>query len=83
MFSIDLSGSVAGIEVVPGTEQSVAPSIENTGTESMYVFIRFDVGTTASNTPVYSFTPDENSGWTSVDTGEAVVARSALWISVL
>ena len=71
VFSIDLSGAVSGIEVVPGTEQSVAPSIENTGTEPMYVFIRFDVGTTSSGGSVYSFTPDENSGWTAVDNGNA------------
>ena len=71
VFSIDLSGSVAGIEVVPGTEQSVAPSIHNTGTDPMYVFIRFDVEPTASGGNVYSFTPDENSGWTAVDTGDA------------
>lgn len=69
VFSIDLTGSVSGTEVVPGTEQTVSPSIQNTGTESMYVFVRFDVGVTASNTPVYSFTPDENSGWTAVDNG--------------
>ncbi len=43
VFSIDLSGTVSGIEVVLGTEQSVSPSITNTGTEPMYVFIRFDV----------------------------------------
>lgn len=67
VFSIDLTGSVAGTEVVPGTEQSVSPSITNTGTESMYVFVRFDVGVTNSGTPVYSFTPDNNSGWTQID----------------
>lgn len=66
VFSMDLTGELEGIEVVPGTEQSVAPSIQNTGTEPMYVFVRFDVGTTASGFNVYSFTPDENSGWTQV-----------------
>ncbi len=69
VFSIDLSGAVSGTEVVPGTEQTVSPSITNTGTEPMYVFIRFDVGTTASGTPVYSFEPDAGSGWTAVDNG--------------
>lgn len=66
VFSIDLTGSIAGSEVVPGTEVSVSPSIENTGTDSMYVFIRFDVGVTGSGGNVYSYTPDENSGWTEV-----------------
>lgn len=70
VVSIDLTGAVEGIEVVPGTEQSVSPSITNNGTEPMYVFVRFDVGVTSSGTPVYSFDPDDDS-WTAVDTGEA------------
>jgi|ADurb_Gel_03_Slu_FD_contig_21_337108_length_685_multi_3_in_0_out_0_1 hypothetical protein len=65
-FTIDLSGSVPGIAVVPGSEQSVNTSIENTGTEKMYVFVRFDVGTTSNDAPIYSFT---TSGWSAVDTG--------------
>lgn len=32
----------------------------------MYVFIRFDVGTTSNSTPIYSFT---TSGWSAVNTG--------------
>lgn len=64
VLSIDLTGSVSGIEVVPGTEQTVSPCIENKGTEPMYVFVRFDVGVTNSGGNVYSFTPDAGSGWT-------------------
>lgn len=71
VFSIDLTGAVEGTEVVPGTEQSVSPSITNIGTDSMYVFIRFDVGVTSSGGSVYSFTPSAGSGWTAVDTGDA------------
>ena len=33
----------------------------------MYVFVRFDVGTTASGGNIYSFTPDAGSGWTAVE----------------
>ena len=32
VLSIDLTRLVSGIEVVPGTEQTVEPSIKNTGT---------------------------------------------------
>ena len=66
-FTMDLSGSVEGVEVVPGTEQTVSPCIENKGTEPMYVFVRFDVGVTASGGNVYSFTPDNDSGWSQVE----------------
>ena len=67
IFTIDLTGSVPGIAAVPGSEQSVSTSIENTGTEKMYVFVRFDVGT-VDDSPIYSFT---TSGWSAVDTGNA------------
>lgn len=67
VFTIDLTGSVPGIVAVPGSEQSVSTSIENTGTEKMYVFVRFDVGT-VDDSPIYSFT---TSGWSAVDTGNA------------
>lgn len=67
VFTIDLTGSVPGIAAVPGSEQSVSTSIENTGTEKMYVFVRFDVGT-VDDSPIYSFT---TSGWSAVDTGNA------------
>lgn len=67
VFTIDLTGSVPGTAVVPGSEQSVSTSIENTGTEKMYVFVRFDVGT-VDDSPIYSFT---TSGWSAVDTGNA------------
>ena len=66
VFTIDLTGSVPSIAAVPGSEQSVSTSIKNTGTEKMYVFVRFDVGTTSNSTPIYSFTTN---GWSSVDTG--------------
>lgn len=65
-FTIDLSGSVPGIAAVPGSEQSVSTSITNTGTEKMYVFVRFDTSTTSSGSSIYSFT---TSGWSPVDTG--------------
>lgn len=67
VFTIDLTGSVPGIAAVPGSEQSVSTSIENTGTEKMYIFVRFDVGT-VDDSPIYSFT---TSGWSAVDTGNA------------
>lgn len=63
VFSVDLSGEVEGIDMVPGTQQSVSPSVQNTGTIEMYVFVRFDVSTTNSGGPVYSFMPSID-GWT-------------------
>lgn len=68
IFTIDLTGSVPGIAAVPGSEQSVSTSIKNTGTEKMYVFVRFDVGTTDAGSPIYSFT---TSGWSKVDRDNA------------
>lgn len=64
VFTIDLNKTVTGIAAVPGSEQTVTTSITNTGTEKMYVFVRFDVGTTSNNTPIYSFT---TSGWSAVE----------------
>ena len=66
VFTIDLNKTVTGIAAIPGSEQSVSTSIKNTGTEKMYVFVRFDVGTTSNSTPIYSFTTN---GWSFVDTG--------------
>ena len=67
-FSIDLTGTVDGIAVLPGTEQSVNTSIKNTGTEKMYVFVRFDTSTTAEGSSIYAFS---TSGWDAVDSGAA------------
>ena len=39
LFTIDLTDEVEGTEVLPGTDQTVNASIENTGTEKMYVFV--------------------------------------------
>lgn len=68
-FSVDLSGIVAGVEMVPGDKQSVSPAVENTGTERMYVFVRFDVATTVDNEPVYSF-QTESDTWVRINTEE-------------
>lgn len=62
-FTMDLNKTVSGIEAVPGSKQSVTTSITNTGTEKMYVFVRFDTSTTTSGTPIYSFSAD---GWSPV-----------------
>lgn len=64
MFTIDLNKTVTGIEAVPGSEQTVTTSITNTGTEKMYVFVRFDTSTTSNGEPIYSFAAD---GWTQID----------------
>ena len=71
-FSVDLSGAVEGIEVLPDSEQTVVPVMTNTGTEPMYVFIRFDTSTYTSSEDgqeksVYSFTPDEDGLWTQIE----------------
>ena len=65
IFTIDLTGEVAPVALGPGGTQSIAPSIENTGTEKMYVFVRFN----CSDDGIYSFTPS-SSGWTAVNTGQ-------------
>lgn len=65
VFTIDLSGQAAGIQMVPGSEQSLSPVITNTGTEKMYVFVRFDVETDDNGDPIYSFTPSSTE-WTQV-----------------
>lgn len=65
IFTIDLTGEVAPVALGPGGTQSIAPSIENTGTEKMYVFVRFN----CSDDGIYSFTPS-GSGWTAVSTGQ-------------
>lgn len=64
VFAIDLDKTVEGVEAVPGSTQTVTTSITNRGTEKMYVFVRFDVGTTFSGSPIYSFSAD---GWTRIE----------------
>ena len=65
VFTIDLSGIPAGIAVTPGSKQTVETSISNKGTENMYVFIRFDIGT-VNGKSIYSFTVSDVSGWAEV-----------------
>lgn len=60
---MDLTGQVTPTELGPGDTQSIAPSITNTGTEKMYVFIRIN----CSDDGIYSFTP--SGSWTAVDAG--------------
>lgn len=62
IFTINLTGQVTATELGPGDSQSIAPRIENTGTDKMYVFIRIN----CSDDGVYSFTPSGN--WTAVET---------------
>lgn len=63
IFTIDLTGQVEAVAMGPGDEQTIAPTITNTGTEKMYVFIRIN----CSDDGIYSFTPSGN--WTAVETG--------------
>lgn len=73
IFTIDLTGQVPAVEMGPGDEQTIAPSIKNTGTEKMYVFVRFN----CSDDGVYEFVPAEGSNWTKVDSdvpGEMIYA---------
>ena len=65
IFTMDLTGQVTPTELGPGDTQSIAPSITNTGTEKMYVFIRIN----CSDNNIYSFTP--SGSWSLVDTGVA------------
>lgn len=65
IFTIDLTGQVTAEALGPGDTQSIAPKIENTGTEKMYVFIRIN----CSDDGIYSFTPSGN--WTEVETSAA------------
>lgn len=73
IFTIDLTGQVPAVEMGPGDEQSISPSIKNTGTEKMYVFVRFN----CSGDGVYEFVPEEGSNWTKVESdvpGEMIYA---------
>lgn len=63
IFTIDLTGEVAPVALGPGGTQSISPSIKNTGTEKMYVFVRFN----CSDDGIYSFT-QTGSGWSKVET---------------
>jgi len=63
-FTMDLNKTVSEIAALPGSEQSVTTSIKNTGTEKMYVFVRFNTSTTSSGGPIYSFAAN---GWSAVD----------------
>ncbi len=65
IFTMDLTGQVEAEALGPGDSQSIAPKIENTGTEKMYVFIRIN----CSDNNIYSFTP--SGSWSLVDTGVA------------
>lgn len=67
-FTIDLTNSVTGIEALPGSTQTVNTSIKNTGTEKMYVFVRFNTSTTSSGSSIYSFSAN---GWSAVDRDDA------------
>lgn len=63
IFTMDLTGQVEATELGPGDEQTINPTITNTGTEKMYVFVRIN----CSDDEIYSFTP--NDGWTAVEAG--------------
>ena len=63
IFTMDLTGQVSAVAMGPGDTQSIAPSITNTGTDKMYVFIRFN----CSDDGIYSFTP--SGSWTAVNAG--------------
>lgn len=65
------------MEITSGSEQTVNPVMTNTGTEEMYVFVRFNVGTYSTSTttePVYTYVVDTESNvgagaaWTAVST---------------
>ena len=47
-----------GVDVVPGTEQSIQTSITNDSAQPMYLFLRLDCGTYDKDSCVYSFIAD-------------------------
>ncbi len=63
IFTMDLTGQVSAAELGSGDSQSIAPTIINTGTDKMHVFIRIN----CSDDGVYSF--DGGDGWSAVNTG--------------
>ena len=67
-----------GVDVVPGTEQSISTSITNNSAQPMYLFLRLDCGTYENNC-VYEFSPDGGGDgaeegepqWKVLDVGES------------
>ena len=70
IFTADLTGQVEAVPLASGEEQSIAPTLKNTGNTRMYVFIRINTTTTEDDKSVYSFTPS-SSNWILVETGQA------------
>ncbi len=54
-----------GVDVVPGTEQSISTSITNNSAQLMYLFLRLDCGTYGDGECVYSFIADGAGEWDS------------------
>lgn len=78
-FEIELGGEVAGIDILPGTEQTINPNIKNAGTEELYLFVRFDTSLTSSNSPIYDYVPT-GSGWSRVDMGENAAPGEIIYV---
>ena len=79
MFKIQLGGQVEGIDILPGTEQTINPSIRNAGSEKLYLFVRFDTSTTSSNSPIYDYVPS-GSGWSRVDMGDNAALGQIIYV---
>ena len=82
-FKIDIGDlNDYGIEVVPGSEQSISTSVKNDSGENMYMFVRLGFGNYTSEDgteqPLYSFTPSDD--WAVVeneDAGQIVLAYTS------
>ena len=79
VFEIVLGGKVDGIEVVPGTEQTINPNIKNAGTEELYLFVRFDTNTTPTNSLIYDYSAT-GGGWSRVDMGESAAPGQIIYV---
>ena len=71
-YSINLSGSTAQVEIIPGQAFTIDPSITNTSTGNVYMFVRINCPSIATENgykPIYTFTPSEESAgsWSEVE----------------
>ena len=64
-YSINLTGSTDVGEIIPGDSFSINPSIENSSTGSVYVFVRVSCQS-FNDRPIYSV-KNLGSGWTVID----------------
>ncbi len=79
VFKIEIGGEVAGIDILPGTEQTINPSIRNAGSEKLYLFVRFDTNTTAAGNQIFDYSAT-GGGWSRVDMGDNAAPGQIIYV---